>query len=71
MRSATASGHGELHDQRPLKRAEIIVRHERENGLARRRTVDGDRLHIVDVEIVRGFEQNFAFDQRDRLQLSR
>ena len=57
----------ELHDQRALQRAEIVVRHQRQHGLARRRAVSGDRLHIVDVEAVVGFEQHLALDQRAAL----
>ena len=39
----------ELHDQRSLERAEIIVRHQCQHRLARRRAVSGDCFHIVDV----------------------
>ena len=39
----------ELHDQRALQRAEIVVRHQRKHGLSRRRAGCGDRLHIVDI----------------------
>src|SRR5262249_60270732 len=64
-----AARKGELHDQRALERAEIVVRHDGNDGLAAAAT-HADRLHIVDVQSVGRFEKHLTLYHRTGLDLA-
>ena len=62
-------GQRELHDQSPLQRAEIVIRHQREDDLAGGAAMHADCFHVVDIEIVGRLEQHLALNDGAGLEL--
>ena len=60
----------ELHDQRALQPAEIVVRHDGNDGFATV-TTHTNRLYVVDIQSVGCFEQDLALNESTWLDLAR